>query len=424
MNILVIGGGGREHALCWKIRQFPLCERLYCAPGNAGIAQVAQCRDVAIDDIDGLVRLAREIEAGFVVIGPEAPLVAGLADRLAAQGILVFGPSAAAARLEGSKAFTKDLCKAAGIPTAAYERFTDADAAKAYLEGRSYPLVIKADGLAAGKGVVIAEDPAQAEAAADDMLSGAAFGSAGAEIVIEDFLQGEEVSFFALCDGKTAVPLLTAQDHKRAYDGDKGPNTGGMGAYAPARLASEALQQKIMTRIIEPTLAAMADRGAPFAGVLYAGLMVDEGGDPSLIEYNVRFGDPECQAIMTMMDGDLLPLLLAAAKGTLAQADAPSWFDGAALCVVMAAKGYPGVYEKGTVIRNLDEAAKVDGARLFHAGTKAGADGAVLAAGGRVLNICGGGATLKAAQQTAYAAAEKIDWPEGFYRRDIGWRAL
>ncbi|MFN4283013.1 MAG: phosphoribosylamine--glycine ligase [Alphaproteobacteria bacterium] len=418
MKVLVVGGGGREHALCWAISASALCDKLYCAPGNAGIAVLAECVPVAAEDIDGQVKLARDKGVDFVVVGPETPLVLGLVDRLEAAGIAAFGPNQAAAALEGSKGFTKDMCAKYAIPTAAYGRFTDVESALAFLKTQSLPIVVKADGLAAGKGVVIAESMDQAEAAVRDMLSGA-FGAAGASLVIEEFLKGEEASFFALVDGKHALALASAQDHKRVGDGDTGPNTGGMGAYSPAPVVTEAMAARVMREIIEPTVAAMADMGRPFKGVLFAGLMIDETG-PKLLEYNTRFGDPECQVLMTRLKSDLLPALMASRDGTLAHVDL-RWRDETALTVVMAAKGYPGPYEKGTEIRGLDAANEIG--NVFHAGT-ALKDGNIVATGGRVLAVTATGATALEAQQKAYAAVDKIDWPGGFCRRDIGWRAV
>jgi phosphoribosylamine---glycine ligase len=420
LNVLLIGGGGREHALAWKLKQSPLLDTLYCAPGNAGIAAVAEIVPLDLGDHAAVARFCKERQIGLVVIGPEAPLVAGLTDDLERQGIKVFGPSQAAAMLEGSKGFTKDLCARAGIPTAAYARFSDAASAKAYLARQTLPIVIKADGLAAGKGVTIAETRAEAEAAIDACFGGA-FGDAGAELVIEEFLRGEEASFFALVDGTTALPLATAQDHKRAYDGDRGPNTGGMGAYSPAPIMTPALCARVMAEIIAPTVRAMAEAGTKFKGVLYAGLMI-EGGAPKLIEYNVRFGDPECQALMLRLKSDLLPALLATAEGRLAGVEL-EWSDDPALCVVMAAKGYPGAYAKGSEIKGLDEAARVPGVQIFHAGTRR--DGSrILADGGRVLGVTARGRDIREAKARAYAAVDKIDWPGGFCRRDIGWRAV
>ena len=420
MNILVIGSGGREHALCWKIRQSPLCDTLYCAPGNGGIAAIAECVPLAPMDFDAVVAFCREKEIGFVVVGPEDPLVGGLVDRLDAEGIASFGPSAAAAQLEGSKGFTKDLCAEWDIPTAAYGRFSGAAEAKDFIRKKGAPIVVKADGLAAGKGVIVALTEAEAEAAVDEIFSGR-FGAAGAEVVVEEFLEGEEASFFVLCDGATALPLATAQDHKRAFDGDKGPNTGGMGAYSPAPVMTPGLCVRAMREIIEPTVKAMAARGTPFKGVLYAGLMLTADG-PKLIEYNARFGDPECQVLMMRLDCDLLPLLMATHDGTLAAA-ALRWKDEVALTVVMAANGYPGDYKKNTEIKGLAAAGAIDGVEVFHAGTKA-ENGRILATGGRVLNVTATGAVTVEAQARAYRAVAAIDWPEGFCRRDIGYRAI
>ncbi len=422
MRILVVGSGGREHALCWAIAASPLCNKLYCAPGNAGIAQEAECVAVAADDVAGLVEFARRECIDFVVVGPEAPLVLGLVDRLNEAGIKAFGPSARAAALEGSKAFMKDLCAKYAIPTAAYGRFTDAAKAKAFIRARGAPIVVKADGLAAGKGVIIAATAAEAEAAVDAMLTGRQFGAAGAEVVVEEFLEGEEASFFALTDGAAVLPLASAQDHKRAHDGDSGPNTGGMGAYSPAPIMTEAVATDIMTRIIRPTIAAMAAEGRPFKGVLYAGLMLTAAG-PKLLEYNVRFGDPECQVLCVRLMSDLLPALIAAAEGVLRSFHL-RWYDKAALTVVMAAKGYPDTYRKGTEIRGLERAAALPDVTIFHAGTTRGEDGRILANGGRVLNVTATGKTIAAAKARAYEAVDLIDWPEGFCRSDIGWRAV
>jgi phosphoribosylamine--glycine ligase len=420
VKVLVIGGGGREHALCWAISASALCDKLYCAPGNAGIARVAECVNLPVEDIDGLVKLAQDKAIDFVVVGPEVPLVLGLVDRLEAAGIAAFGPTAAAAALEGSKGFTKDMCAKYGIPTAAYGRFTAVEPALAFLKQQTLPIVVKADGLAAGKGVVIAETMADAEAAVREMLSGS-FGEAGASLVIEEFLNGEEASFFALVDGKTALPFASAQDHKRVGDGDTGPNTGGMGAYSPAPVVTDALAARVMAEIIEPTVAAMADMGRPFKGVLFAGLMIDAGG-PKLLEYNTRFGDPECQVLMTRLKSDLLPALMAARDGALSHVDL-RWRDETALTVVMAANGYPGAYEKGSEIRNLDAAGKLPDVQVFHAGT-AEKNGKIVATGGRVLAVTASGKSAAEAQKKAYAAVDAIDWPGGFCRRDIGWRAI
>ncbi len=420
MNVLLIGSGGREHALGWAITASPLLSKLYCAPGNAGIAEVATCVALDIADHDAVIAFCKTNEISFVVIGPEAPLVAGLADALASSGIKHFGPSKAAAQLEGSKAFTKDLCRDAHIPTAAYGRFSDAASAKSYLATQTLPIVIKADGLAAGKGVTIAETAADAAAAVDACFSGA-FGAAGSEVVIEEFLPGEEASFFALCDGRTALALATAQDHKRVGDGDTGPNTGGMGAYSPAPVMTPALIDRTMTEIIQPTVAAMAARGTPFQGVLFAGLMITTDG-PKLIEYNVRFGDPETQVLVLRLRSDLLSALIATADGVLDRFDM-RWSSDVALTVVMAANGYPGTPLKGTEIKGLDAAKKIDSVEIFHAGTRLDGD-RLLADGGRVLAITAVGATVAEAQAHAYAAIAQIDWPDGFCRKDIGWRAI
>ena len=420
MNILLIGSGGREHALAWKLGQSPRLGTLYCAPGNAGIAEVASCVRLDVTDHAAVAAFCRQNAIGLVVIGPEAPLVAGLADDLAAAGIPAFGPSKAAAQLEGSKGFTKDLCRDLDIPTGAYGRFTDAAAARAYLPGKSLPIVVKADGLAAGKGVTIAATRAEAEAAIDACFAGA-FGAAGAEVVIEDYLDGEEASFFALCDGTHALALAAAQDHKRVGDGDTGPNTGGMGAYSPAPVMTDEMVRRTMAEIVEPTVAGLAARGTPFKGVLFAGLMITAEG-PKLIEYNVRFGDPECQVLMMRLKSDLLELLLATAEGRL-EAVRAEWHADPALTVVMAARGYPGTPRKGTEIKGLEAAGEVEGVEIFHAGTRR--EGSrLLADGGRVLNVTARGATVAEAQARAYAAIARIDWPEGFCRRDIGWRAL
>jgi phosphoribosylamine--glycine ligase len=420
MRVLVVGGGGREHALCWAIAASPLCDALYCAPGNAGIAQDAECVPIAADDIEGLLRFASENTIDFVVVGPEVALVLGLVDRLAEAGIKAFGPSKAAAELEGSKGFMKDLCAKYAIPTAAYGRFTDAAAAKAYIEDNGAPIVVKADGLAAGKGVTVAQSIEEALAAVDVAMTDSAFGDAGQELVIEECMVGEELSFFVLVDGKTALPLVGAQDHKAVGDGDTGPNTGGMGAYSPAPALTEALQAEIMERIITPTVEGMAAEGAPFTGVLYAGLMLTDEG-PKLLEYNVRFGDPECQVLMVRLRSDILPALVAACDGMLETFDL-RWSDDAALTVVMATEGYPGDYAKGSEIHGLD-AVNPENAMVFHAGTVS-ENGRLLANGGRVLNVTASGATIGEAQAKAYAAVDQIDWPEGFCRRDIGWRAV
>ncbi len=420
MNILLLGSGGREHALAWKMAASPLVDRLFCAPGNAGIAREAECVDLDMADHAAVIGFCRDNRIGFVVVGPEAPLCAGIVDDLEASGIKAFGPSRTAAQLEGSKGFTKDLCRSAGIPTAAYERFRAAEPAKTYIREHGVPIVVKADGLAAGKGVVVAENVAQADAAIE-MILGGGLGAAGAELVIEEFLKGEEASFFALCDGETALPLASAQDHKRAFDGDQGPNTGGMGAYSPAPIVDPATSARVMGDIIEPTLRAMKALGAPYKGVLYAGLMIAADG-PKLIEYNVRFGDPECQVLMPRLMSDLVPALLASRDGVLKSVDL-RWYPDAALTVVMAAKGYPGSYAKGSVIDGLDDAAAVEGVQIFHAGTEQ-RDGHILANGGRVLDVTALGKTVSEARTRAYDALSRIRWPDGFYRHDIGWRAI
>ena len=420
MNILILGSGGREHALAWKMAASPLSEKLYCAPGNAGIAREAECVALDIADHKAVIAFCQAKKIDLVVVGPEVPLCAGIVDDLEAAGIKAFGPSKWAARLEGSKGFTKDLCKANKIPTAAYERFKGAAAAKDYVRKKGAPIVVKADGLAAGKGVVVAETVQEAEAAID-MMFGGSFGTPAWEIVIEDCLVGEEASFFALCDGESAIALASAQDHKRVGDGDKGPNTGGMGAYSPAPIMTPEMNARVMDEIIHPTVRAMKAMGAPYKGVLFAGLMITKDG-PQLIEYNVRFGDPECQVLMLRLMSDLVPALLAARDGQLKNFDL-RWYEDAALTVVMAAKGYPGTYAKGSLIEGLDAAAQVEGVELFHAGTTADGD-RFRANGGRVLNICARGKTVRDAQTRAYAAVDRINWPDGFCRRDIGWRAI
>ena len=418
-TILVLGSGGREHALCWKIAQSPLLEKLYCAPGNGGTAAVAENTDLDAADHEAVISFCRDRGVDLVVIGPEAPLVAGLADDLAAANIAAFGPGKIAAQLEGSKGYTKDLCAEADIPTAAYGRFDNACAALDYLDTQSAPIVVKADGLAAGKGVIIAEDMKTAKDAVEDIFDGA-FGDAGAELVVEEFMTGEEASFFVLCDGETALPLATAQDHKRVGDGDTGPNTGGMGAYSPAAIMTPALIDETMEKIIKPTLAAMKRRGHPYRGVLYAGLMLTQDG-PKLVEYNARFGDPECQVLMLRMKSDIVPALEAAATGSLKDI-ALDWHDDMAMTVVMAAQGYPGAYDKGSVIGGLDRVS--DEAMVFHAGTARADDGTVTATGGRVLNVTARGKTVAQAQANAYAGVKAIDWPQGFCRRDIGYREI
>ncbi|MEI6557283.1 MAG: phosphoribosylamine--glycine ligase [Rhodospirillaceae bacterium] len=426
MKVLVVGSGGREHALAWKLAASPLCGKLYCAPGNAGITAVAECVAISADDIDALVDFARRTDIDLVVVGPEAPLVAGLVDRLEGVGIKAFGPSAAAAALEGSKGFMKDLCARHGIPSAGYGRFSDANAARAFVALKGAPIVVKADGLAAGKGVTVAHTLEEALTAIDEILIEGRFGRAGAELVIEEFMAGEEASFFALVDGETALPLVAAQDHKAVWDGDRGPNTGGMGAYSPAPVVTPELTVQVMERIIRPTVRAMAAEGRPFKGVLFAGLMIlqTEGGpEARLLEYNTRFGDPECQVLMKRLKSDLLPLLLASAEGRLAGLT-PEWREESALCVVMAAKGYPGEVRKGSEIGGLAEAGAVEGVTVFHAATRSGEGGRVLASGGRVLGVTALGASVREARDSAYRAVDRLVWDDGFCRRDIGWRAI
>jgi len=417
MNILLLGAGGREHALAWKIAASPLTTKLWCAPGNAGIAREAECVPIDIADHAAVIAFCRANKVDFVVVGPDNPLVAGIVDDLEAAGFRAFGPTRAAARLEGSKGFTKDLCGKYKIPTAAYARFKAAAAAKAYVATHGAPIVVKADGLALGKGVVVAQTVAEAEAAIDMMFSGG-LGAAGTEVVIEEFLSGEEVSFFALCDGETAIPLTSAQDHKRVHDGDKGPNTGGMGAYSPVAVFTDELARQAMDEFVRPTLRAMREMGSPFKGILFLGLMLTAQG-PKLIEYNVRFGDPECQVMMLRLKSDLVPALIAARDGQLKNFDL-RWNDAAALAVVMATKGYPGSYRKGSTIAGLDAAAALPGVEIFHAGTKLEGH-QIVANGGRVLNVCALGRSVAEAQARAYAAVDAIDWPDGFCRRDIGY---
>ncbi|MEW6449378.1 MAG: phosphoribosylamine--glycine ligase [Pseudomonadota bacterium] len=420
MNILLLGSGGREHALAWKIAASPLTDKLYCAPGNAGIAQEAELVGLDITDHAAVIAFCKEKTIDFVVVGPEAPLVAGIVDDLEAAGFKTFGPTKNAAQLEGSKGFTKDLCRANNIPTGAYERFSDIQSAMHYVRQQGAPIVIKADGLAAGKGVVVAMTLAEAEAAVDMMFSGG-MGAAGAEVVVEEFLQGEEASFFALCDGENAIALASAQDHKRVGDGDTGPNTGGMGAYSPAPVMTDEITKRTMDEIILPTVRAMKAMGTPYKGVLFAGLMITKDG-PKLIEYNARFGDPETQVLMLRLMSDFLPALIAARDGQLKNFDL-RWYPDAALTVVMAAKGYPGDYKRGTTIEGLYDASQVEGVEIFHAGTKQ--DGQKITAnGGRVLNVSALGKNVTQAQARAYQAVDRIQWPEGFCRRDIGWQAV
>ncbi|MDO9526334.1 MAG: phosphoribosylamine--glycine ligase [Gemmobacter sp.] len=420
MNILILGGGGREHALAWAIRQNPKCDRLFVAPGNPGMTDIARCADLDVLDGGAVVEFCALEAVDFVVIGPEAPLAAGVGDALADAGIPHFGPSAAAAQLESSKSFTKEICDACGAPTAAWARFTEADPARTYIRAKGAPIVVKADGLAAGKGVVVAMTEAEAIAAIDDMFGGS-FGSAGAEVVIEEFMAGEEASFFVLCDGVNVLPIGSAQDHKRVGDGDTGPNTGGMGAYSPAPVLTDVIAQIALDRIVKPTVAEMARRGMPFKGILYAGLMI-ENGQPRLVEYNVRFGDPECQVLMMRLGAQVFDLLLASAEGRLDRM-AVNWADDHALTVVMAAQGYPGTYQRGSVIGGLDAVPEDSRHMVFHAGT-ARKGGHLVANGGRVLSVTARGASLAEARAEAYAMVDKITWPEGFCRSDIGWRAL
>ena len=420
MNVLLIGAGGREHALAWKLAQSPLLETLFAAPGNPGIAEHASLAGVDINDHAAVVAFCQELKIELVVVGPEAPLVAGIADALIAAGIKVFGPTAAAARLEGSKGFTKDLCADYDIPTATYGRFNNAPKAKAHVRQVGAPIVIKADGIAAGKGVVVAMTLQEALDAVDACFEGA-FGAAGAEVVVEEFLEGEEASFFCLCDGKMAIPFGTAQDHKRVGDGDEGPNTGGMGAYSPASIVTPELTAQVMREIIDPTMRGMAEKGCPFTGVLYAGLMLTRDG-PKLIEYNTRFGDPECQVLMMRLKDDLLPVLMAAADGDL-EGNGPRWSADKALTVVMAADGYPETPLKGTIIRGIGAADLQAHVKVFHAGTALQGN-EIVASGGRVLNVTATGSTVREAQERAYAAVDDIDWPEGFCRTDIGWREI
>jgi phosphoribosylamine--glycine ligase len=420
MNILILGSGGREHALAWAVKQNPKCDRLIVAPGNAGIAMLAECADIDILDGAAVVSFCEENAVDFVIIGPEAPLAAGVADACRAAGLLTFGPSAAAARLEASKAFTKEICDACGAPTAAWARFTEAAAAKAHIRARGAPIVVKADGLAAGKGVIVAMTEAEALAAVDDMFGGE-FGAAGAEVVIEEFMTGEEASFFVLTDGVNALPVGTAQDHKRVGDGDTGPNTGGMGAYSPAPILTPDLQRQVMETTILPTIREMARRGTPYQGVLFAGLMIEDG-KARLVEYNARFGDPETQVLMMRLGAQALDLLLACAEGRLDQAQV-NWAEDHALTVVLASKGYPGAYAKGSEIRGLSRCPEDSRHMVFHAGTVE-RDGRILANGGRVLNVTARGDTLLDARNRAYAMIDHLRWPEGFCRSDIGWRAL
>ena len=420
MNILILGGGGREHALAWAVKQNPKCDALYAAPGNAGMAAHATCAALNPEKSADILSFVQENNISFVIVGPEAPLAVGVADDLRDAGVLTFGPSKAAARLEASKSFTKEICDAANAPTATYGHFHDAESAKAYVRKQGAPIVVKADGLAAGKGVIVAMDLETALSAIDEMFAGT-YGGAGAEVVIEEFMEGEEASYFILCDGKNVLPVGTAQDHKRVGDGDTGPNTGGMGAYSPAPVLTDEIAERALNEIVRPTVTEMERRGTPYQGVLYAGLMIKDG-EPRLVEYNVRFGDPECQVLMMRLGAQALDLMLATAEGRLDTAKV-NWADDHAMTVVMAANGYPGSYDKGDVIEGLDTLADDSFHKCFHAGTKADGD-ITVANGGRVLNITTRGDTLKEAQERAYSELDKVDWDGGFYRRDIGWRAL
>lgn len=422
MKVLVVGGGGREHALCWAIAKSPRLTKLWCAPGNAGIADSAECIAISDSDIDGLVKFAKDNKVDLVVVGPEAPLVAGLVDALDAAGIKSFGCSKAAAQLEGSKGFMKDMVAKFGVPSAAYGRFTTPDDARTFVEKHGAPIVVKTDGLAAGKGVTICQTVDEALAAIDECMVGGKFGDAGAELVIEEFMTGEEASFFAVCDGENVIPLIAAQDHKAVGEGDTGPNTGGMGAYSPAPVFTQSVEDKVMEQIIVPTVKGMAAEGHPFKGVLFAGLMIDDAGNPKLIEYNIRFGDPECQVLMTRLKSDVLDILDGAATGKLDTVK-PEWHDETAMVVVMAAKGYPGSYDKGTEIKNVADADAMDKVKVLHAGTKMDGD-KLTAAGGRVLGVTARGTSVTEAQKRAYEAVDAINWPGGFCRRDIGWRAI
>jgi phosphoribosylamine--glycine ligase len=422
MKVLLVGGGGREHALAWAISKSPKLTKLYAAPGNAGIANCAECIDVSAEDVPAICKVVKEHGIEFVVVGPEAPLVDGLADRVEAMGIPVFGPSMAAAELEGSKGMMKDLLAKYDIPTADYQRFDEPDAAKEYIRIKNHPVVVKADGLAAGKGVILSHTLNEAYAAVDQIMIEEAFGNAGQEIVIEEFLIGEEASFFALCDGIRAIPMAGAQDHKQVHDGDHGPNTGGMGAYTPAPVLDDAMQKRIMDEVINPTVEAMAKEGKPYKGVLFAGLMIGEEG-PKVIEFNCRFGDPECQPIMARLKSDALEMLLASAQGNLDKLKL-KWDPRAAMTVVLAAEGYPGRYAKGTPINGVEDADAIEDVMVFHAGTVLDDDGQLVSNGGRVLGVTALGDTVEDAQKLAYKAVDTIDWPKGFCRRDIGWRAI
>lgn len=421
MKILVVGGGGREHALCWKLGQSPLVETLYCAPGNPGIAELAECVHIAADEIDALLDFALAEKIDLTVVGPEVPLTMGIVDRFQAAGLEIFGPNQAAAQIEGSKGFSKDLMARHKIPTADYQSFTEHAAAVAYIKEQGAPIVVKADGLAAGKGVIVAMREAEAIAAVDDIMLDKVFGSAGASVVIEEFMEGEEASFFAFTDGKNILPLASSQDHKRAFDGDEGPNTGGMGAYSPAPVVTPELHDEIVATIVRPTIDGMAADGHPYVGILYVGLMIKDG-KPRVVEYNARFGDPEAQPLLMRMKSDIVPVLQACARGELTQ-DSIEWHDKAAVCVVMASGGYPGSFEKGRPISGFEAAAELEDLVVFHAGTTL-KDGAVVNNGGRVLGVTGLGATVAEAIEKAYQGVEKISWEAVHYRKDIGQKAL
>ncbi|MAV88794.1 MAG: phosphoribosylamine--glycine ligase [Rhodospirillaceae bacterium] len=421
MDILVVGNGGREHALCWKIAQSPKCNKLFCAPGNAGIENLAECVNIQPNEISDLVNFAKNNLIDLVIVGPEIPLVMGLVDKLELEGISAFGPNQAAAKLEGSKAFMKDLFTKYNIPTAKYSKFTNFNDAVSYIKSQGFPIVLKASGLAAGKGVIIAQTKTEAIIGLDEMMNQNKFGKAGQEVVIEEFLTGEEASFFVLVDGKTALPLLSAQDHKTAYDGDKGPNTGGMGAYSPAPIITKDIEEKIMSSIIKPIIDGMTNEGCPYKGILFAGLMIKDG-EPKTLEFNVRFGDPECQTLMRLLDSDLVEALDATVSGNLDKIQL-NWKNEMSIIVVMAAKGYPGSYSIGTTINNLNEAEQINDAKVFHAGTKKDSNN-YISNGGRVLGVTATGKNINECRARSYKAIEAIDWPDGFYRKDIGWRII
>jgi phosphoribosylamine--glycine ligase len=421
MRILVIGGGGREHALVWKIAQSPLIKKIYCAPGNPGMALQAECVSLAIDDIEGLINFAQKKKIDLTVVGPELPLILGIVDRFRAEGLAIFGPDRMAARIEGSKGFSKDLMAKYDIPTAAYQTFTDRDAAVEYIHLKGAPIVVKADGLAAGKGVILAQNEEEAIRAVDTIMVQSFFGEAGKKVVIEEFLQGEEASFFVFTDGKNVLSLASSQDHKQVFDGDRGPNTGGMGAYSPAPVVTPALHEKIVKSIVRPTIEGMAREGCPYTGILYVGLMI-KGEEIKVLEFNARFGDPEAQPLLVRMKSDIVPVLLDCARGELKDLEL-EWYDKAAVCVVMAAGGYPGAYEKGNEIRGLEEAGKIDNLVVFHAGTMQ-KDGKIVTAGGRVLGVTGLGTTVAEAIEKTYAGVRTISWDKVHFRTDIGKKAL